>query len=83
MRRDAPTLVAKQVLTIFGRYEEGIAKLDGEFLFEQDEYAGALDHLQKALRAPARAGRELADEGRHKEIRDLMAKVQTKVARAD
>lgn len=55
----------------------------GELLFEQDEYAGALDHLQTALRAPPRAGRELADEGRHKEIRDLMAKVQTKVARAD
>ena len=55
----------------------------GEFLFEQDEFAQALDHLQKALEAPARAGRELADEGRHKEIRDLMAKVHTKVARAD
>jgi tetratricopeptide (TPR) repeat protein len=55
----------------------------GELLFEQDEYAQALEHLQKALRAPARAGREAADEGRRKEIHDLMAKVQTKVARAD
>jgi hypothetical protein len=25
----------------------------GEFLFEQDEYAPALEHLQKALRAAA------------------------------
>jgi tetratricopeptide (TPR) repeat protein len=55
----------------------------GEFLFGQDEYGQALDHLQKALNAPARPGREVADEGRRKEIRDLMARVQTKVARAD
>lgn len=54
----------------------------GEFLFEQDDYAPALDHLQKALRAPGRAGRELADEGRRTEIRNLMAKVQTRLARA-
>lgn len=55
----------------------------GAFLFEQDQYARALEHLQKALRAPARAGRELADEGRRKEIQELIAKVQPKVARAD
>jgi tetratricopeptide (TPR) repeat protein len=55
----------------------------GEFLFEQHEYAQALDHLQKALRAPARAGRDVADEGRRKEVQALMAQVQTKVAQAD
>jgi len=55
----------------------------GDFLFEQHEYAPALEHLQAALRAPARAGRELADEGRRGEIRDLMTKIQTKLARAD
>jgi tetratricopeptide (TPR) repeat protein len=54
----------------------------GEFLFEQADYTPALDHLQKALRAPGRAGRELADAGRRTEIRDLMAKIQTKLARA-
>jgi tetratricopeptide (TPR) repeat protein len=54
-----------------------------EFLSEQDDYVQALAHLQKALQAPARAGRELADEGRRREIQDLMAKVETKVARAD
>jgi tetratricopeptide (TPR) repeat protein len=54
----------------------------GEFLFEQDDYAQALGHLQQALRAPDRAGRELADAGRRSEIRDLMAKIQTKLARA-
>jgi tetratricopeptide (TPR) repeat protein len=55
----------------------------GELLFEQDEYAQAREHLEKALRAPPRLGRELADEGRRREIHDLMAKIQTKVARAD
>jgi hypothetical protein len=39
--------------------------------------------LQKALRAPARAGRDVADEGRRKEVQALMAQVQTKVAQAD
>ena len=55
----------------------------GEFLFEQDEYGPALAHLKKALAAPARPGRAAADEGRRNEIRDLLATVQTKVARAD
>jgi tetratricopeptide (TPR) repeat protein len=55
----------------------------GELLFEQDQYAPALEHLQTALRAPGRSGRELADEGRRGEIRELMAKIQTKLARAD
>jgi tetratricopeptide (TPR) repeat protein len=54
----------------------------GEFLFEQDEYAPALEHLQKALRAPARPGREVADSGRRKEIEALIAKVQEKSGRA-
>lgn len=47
----------------------------GEFLFEQDKYEQALEHLQKALRAPVRPGRELADEGRHKEVEALITKV--------
>lgn len=54
----------------------------GEFLFEQDEYAPALEHLQKALRAPPRPGRELADSGRRKEIEALIARVQEKTGRA-
>ncbi|HKS55416.1 MAG TPA: hypothetical protein VJS12_09035 [Steroidobacteraceae bacterium] len=53
-----------------------------EFLFDQAEYGQALEHLQQALRAPAREGREVADQGRRKEIQALMAKVQPKVARA-
>jgi tetratricopeptide (TPR) repeat protein len=55
----------------------------GELLFDQHEYAAALEHLQKALNAPARPGREIADEGRRQEIRELLSKVQTRVARAD
>ena len=54
----------------------------GEFLLEQDEYPQALEHLQKALRAPPRPGREVADAGRRKEIEALIGKVQQKVARA-
>jgi tetratricopeptide (TPR) repeat protein len=54
----------------------------GEFLFEQDEYAPALEHLQKALRAPPRPGREVADSGRRKEIEALIARVQEKTGRA-
>jgi tetratricopeptide (TPR) repeat protein len=54
----------------------------GEFLLEQDEYPQALEHLQKALRAAPRPGREVADAGRRKEIEALISRVQQKVARA-
>lgn len=54
----------------------------GEFLFEQDQYPQALQHLQKALLAPPRPGREMADAGRRKEIEALMAKVQERVGSA-
>jgi tetratricopeptide (TPR) repeat protein len=53
----------------------------GEYLFEQDHYAQALQHLQKALRAPVRPGRELADAGRRREIEAMIAKVQSKAGR--
>jgi tetratricopeptide (TPR) repeat protein len=54
----------------------------GEFLLEQDEYPQALEHLQKALHAPPRPGREVADVGRRKEIEALISRAQQKVARA-
>ena len=54
----------------------------GEFLLEQDEYPQALEHLQKALHAPPRQGREVADAGRRKEIEALIGRAQQKVARA-
>jgi tetratricopeptide (TPR) repeat protein len=49
----------------------------GEFLFEQNQYSEALRHLEKAQRAPARPGRELADSGRRKEVEAMIAKVQS------
>lgn len=48
----------------------------GEFLFEQGKHELALEYLRKALQAPARPGRELADAGRHKEIEALIAKIE-------
>jgi tetratricopeptide (TPR) repeat protein len=56
----------------------------GEFLFGQHKNEQALEHLQKALRAPARAGRELADAGRRQEITALIAKIRgEQVARSE
>lgn len=40
----------------------------GDYLVQQKEYAQALPVLQQALQAPARPGREIADQGRHGEI---------------
>lgn len=40
----------------------------GDFLLEQGDKADAKRYLQKALAAPARPGRELADQGRHQDI---------------
>ena len=45
----------------------------GDFLYRKGDYEGARRALQKALKAPARPGRELADEGRRKEIQALLA----------
>jgi tetratricopeptide (TPR) repeat protein len=50
----------------------------GEFLFDEDDYAGARKHLEKALQAPPRPSRQSADEGRRKEIRALLAEIPAK-----
>ena len=50
----------------------------GELLFDDDDYAGAKKHLEKALQAPPRPSRQSADEGRRKEIRVLLAKIPAK-----
>ena len=47
----------------------------GEFLLDEDDYAGAKKHLEKALTAPPRPDRPSADEGRRKEIRALLAAI--------
>jgi tetratricopeptide (TPR) repeat protein len=49
----------------------------GEFLHDEGDHGAALRHLEKALRAAPRPGREVADDGRRAEIRALMAKVKT------
>jgi tetratricopeptide (TPR) repeat protein len=47
-----------------------------EFLHDEDDHAGALKYLEKALKAPPRPGRSSADEGRRGDIQKLMAKVR-------
>ena len=44
----------------------------GAFLVEEKDYASARQALTKAMEAPARPGRELADSGRRAEIRELL-----------
>lgn len=47
----------------------------GDYLYRQRDFDGARKALERALRAPARPERPLADEGRRQEIRELMAKL--------
>ncbi len=47
----------------------------GEYLADHDRYAEAKSHLEVALKAPPRPGRELADSGRRQEIQALLTKV--------
>lgn len=46
----------------------------GEYLADQDRIAEARGYLEKALKAPDRPGRELADQGRRQEIQALLNK---------
>jgi tetratricopeptide (TPR) repeat protein len=50
----------------------------GEFLVDEDRYAEAVPYLTKALAAPPRPNRELADQGRRKEAEALLAKARAK-----
>ncbi len=50
----------------------------GEFLFKRGELNKATEVLKKALLAAPREGREIADEGRKKEINDLLKKITIK-----
>ena len=47
----------------------------GEYLADQDRGAEARPYLEKALKAPARPGRELADSGRRQEVKALLDKL--------
>lgn len=48
----------------------------GDFLLEQGEYTQAQEYLQKALAAPARPGREDADQGRRAEVQQALDKAK-------
>ncbi len=50
----------------------------GEFLFKTGEINKATEFLKKGLLAEPREGREIADEGRKKEINDLLKKISDK-----
>lgn len=52
----------------------------GDFLRDQGDWKGAAAALEKALAAPPRPGREVADQGRRKEATALLAKVRAHLA---
>ena len=47
-----------------------------QYLCDRDECRGALRYLQRAAQAQPRPGREVADEGRHREVMALLAQAQ-------
>jgi hypothetical protein len=48
----------------------------GDYLLEQGEQAKAREYLEKALAAPARTGREDADQGRRAEVQQALDKAK-------
>lgn len=54
----------------------------GEFLIRQKRYDEAAAHLDRALRAPDRPGRSLADRGRRDEIRLLQEQLRAESGKA-
>jgi len=48
----------------------------GDFLRDQDRYEEAVVYLQKALDAPPRPNRAVADEGRREEVRNALSEVR-------
>ena len=49
----------------------------GEYLVETDRLGEAVTYLERALQAPPRQGRQIADTGRREEIRALLAKIRS------
>jgi tetratricopeptide (TPR) repeat protein len=47
-------------------------------LYRSGDYAGAEQALRKALQAPPREGRKVADEGRRKDVNELLEKIRDK-----
>ncbi|MBW7910355.1 MAG: tetratricopeptide repeat protein [Alphaproteobacteria bacterium] len=54
----------------------------GDYLMNQSRYTEAVPVLEKALAAPDRAGRTLADEGRRQEIRAALGVAREKIKTA-
>jgi cytochrome c-type biogenesis protein CcmH/NrfG len=52
----------------------------GEYLVESGKPAEAVVYLERALAAPARPGREIADAGRRDEAKALLDKVRAQIA---
>lgn len=52
----------------------------GQYLLDKGDWKGAATALQKAIDAPARPGRERADQGRRREAAALLARAQDKLA---
>lgn len=50
----------------------------GEFLYDHGDYAKALAHLTKALKAAPRPNRESADSGRRQDIAAVVDKIRSK-----
>lgn len=50
----------------------------GDFLYRNGHYSEALSVLEKAMHAPARPNRPIADRGRRKEIQEVIAKIKDK-----
>ena len=50
-----------------------------DYLYERGQYADAVKYFEKALQAPARPGREDADEGRKKDINEGLANAKKKL----
>jgi tetratricopeptide (TPR) repeat protein len=53
----------------------------GEYLLDSGKHEQAREYLQRALRAPAREGREVADAGRRQEVAALLEKLDGKLSR--
>jgi tetratricopeptide (TPR) repeat protein len=49
----------------------------GDFMLDQGELEQGIKALNQALNAPARPGRELADQGRRDEIREALARARS------
>lgn len=54
----------------------------GDFLAYRNRKNEAVRYLEKALKAPPRPGREVADEGRKDEARELLQKIRAEISAA-